>query len=174
MDFNQFKYLGPGVQRRNMERRHLEDERILALKQCSQWEKNHRIPRWRMTMFQMPVKHRRKKLNAAKRAQVWRIYAQRFIDKYQGIPWCDRLNPVNRIFTVIRCWCCGLRDLTDHAYGHIPGFEAGHVDAQCFTQDDSVQNLRPICKDCNMGMATMNMRRYAQYMEYTTSEVLQE
>jgi hypothetical protein len=174
MDFNQFKYQGPGLHRQNLKRRRLEQERTIALKQCAQWEKKHRIPRWRRTMFQAPVRHKPKKLSAAKRAQVWRLYAQRFIDKYQGTSWFDRLNPTNRIFTVIRCWCCGLRDLTDHAYGCIQGFEAGHVDAQCFTQDDSVHNLRPICKDCNMKMATMNMQRYARYMEYSESEILQE
>jgi hypothetical protein len=132
------------------------------------------IPRWKLDIFKPRSLYRPKKLGSAKRAQVWETYAQLFIDKYQGTPWFDRVNPINRVYTVLKCWCCSVRELTSHGYGRFSGFEAGHVVAQSKTRDDTIANLRPICKDCNIKMGTMHMVTYAQYMEYTASEILQE
>lgn len=133
-----------------------------------------RPPRWKLQIFHHTTKHKQKKLGSAKRAQVWVTYAQLFINKYKGTPWFDRVNPPDRVYTVILCWCCGMRELTAQGYGRFPGFEAGHVVAQSKTHDDSIDNLRPICKDCNMKMNTMHMAKYAKYMEYTRSEIVQE
>jgi hypothetical protein len=53
------------------------------------------------------------------------------------------------------CPCCKIRTI------HILSFDCGHVVAVKNGGDNSIYNLRPICKDCNGAMRTRNMEEFA-------------
>lgn len=51
------------------------------------------------------------------------------------------------------CYVCNYKiDITD--------FEAGHIIAEVNGGKTNLENLRPICKNCNRSVATMNMNEY--------------
>jgi hypothetical protein len=52
------------------------------------------------------------------------------------------------------CWCCGR--IVSHQ-----DFECGHVVAVAQGGTDSVDNLRVLCRSCNRGMGTTDMREFA-------------
>jgi hypothetical protein len=52
------------------------------------------------------------------------------------------------------CYCCA--ELCD-----VWNFECGHVEAESRGGPTSVDNLRPICRQCNGGMSATNMITYA-------------
>ena len=124
---------------------------------------------------QIPIKEikKRKPLGAAKREQVWEVYAKKFILKYKNEKWFHQLNPPDRIYTTITCWCCAKILISERGYGSRSLFEAGHVNAHCFSKDDSITNLRPICRNCNLKMGTSHMLEFAKYMGYQ-SEITKE
>jgi hypothetical protein len=118
-------------------------------------------------------KRKRQQLGAAKREQVWEVYATKFMLKYKEEKWFQKLNPPDRIYTTITCWCCDKILISEKGYGDRSLFEAGHVDAHCYTKNDNIENLRPICRNCNLKMGTTNMLEFAMYMGYK-SEITKE
>ena len=50
------------------------------------------------------------------------------------------------------CWCC--REIKISQGG---SYHCGHVKAESLGGETDVENLRPICADCNLGMRTKNM-----------------
>lgn len=59
-----------------------------------------------------------------------------------------------------KCLCCKSRMISQF------DFVCGHVEAVVKGGDDSVDNLRPICKSCNNGMKTMNMMEYIKHHKF--------
>jgi 5-methylcytosine-specific restriction endonuclease McrA len=51
------------------------------------------------------------------------------------------------------CWCCG-QNIT------IYDWHAGHVIARANGGSDTVANLRPLCKVCNLSMGTKHMKKF--------------
>ena len=59
-----------------------------------------------------------------------------------------------------RCCCCKIR------YIRNTDFHAGHIIAQSKGGKDTIENLRPICSQCNLGMGTINMIDYIKRHEF--------
>jgi 5-methylcytosine-specific restriction endonuclease McrA len=59
-----------------------------------------------------------------------------------------------------RCCCCKIRIIK------ITDFHAGHIIAQSTGGKDTIDNLRPICKECNLSMGNMNMIDYIKKHEF--------
>lgn len=113
----------------------------------------------------------RKKLSSTIRSQCWQKYAQIFCQRFLDDHWFKKRNPVDRAFTVIRCWCCGMQELSAAGYSdgmgnRFPTFECGHVIAQSLSHNDDISNLRPICSDCNKRQGTSHMRLFATQCGY--------
>jgi 5-methylcytosine-specific restriction endonuclease McrA len=53
-----------------------------------------------------------------------------------------------------KCMCCKTTDITQLS------FHCGHIVAEACGGDVSVDNLRPICQNCNSSMGTMNMNDF--------------
>lgn len=53
------------------------------------------------------------------------------------------------------CYCCGINKIDKAA------FEAGHVLPEVHGGPSTIENLRPICGECNRSMRDMDMREYA-------------
>ena len=119
-------------------------------------------------------KKKKKSLSTAKRNAVWEHYAKIFIARHFHEPEFQRMNPPSRVFTVIKCWCCGIKWIAPQSFAQFSAFEGGHVVAQSISFDDSIQNVVPICKDCNIQQGVMHMKDFAKYMEYTNAEILTE
>jgi len=54
----------------------------------------------------------------------------------------------------VKCPCC------KHQHIRQLEFHCGHVIAEAFGGQTNVQNLRPICAQCNLSMGTMNMLEF--------------
>jgi hypothetical protein len=85
------------------------------------------------------IKAKKNKLNKQMRARCW--------VKYVG-------EDVART----KCLCCQEQMITTFS------FECGHVEAHACGGSNDLSNLRPICRDCNNGMGTQNMKEYAKEM----------
>lgn len=59
-----------------------------------------------------------------------------------------------------KCLCCNSRWISQF------DFECGHVQAVAEGGDDSIDNIRPICKSCNVGMKTINMMEYIKHHKF--------
>ncbi len=79
---------------------------------------------------------KKKAIPAALRKQVW--------NHYIGAPVGETKCPVCRHNTIDKL-----------------GFEAGHVIPESAGGTTTLQNLRPICGDCNRSMGALNMQEYA-------------
>jgi hypothetical protein len=55
-----------------------------------------------------------------------------------------------------KCLCCQRTEISQL------DFECGHVVAEAKGGDNTIYNLRPICRSCNGSMGTENMREYAK------------
>jgi 5-methylcytosine-specific restriction endonuclease McrA len=53
-----------------------------------------------------------------------------------------------------KCYCCKHQDIRQI------DFEAGHVKAESKGGSTTVDNLRPICHQCNISMGTMDMNQF--------------
>ena len=53
------------------------------------------------------------------------------------------------------CFCCNINNLNI-----LDNYYCGHVEAEANGGDLSIDNLRPICNSCNLGMKTMNLFDY--------------
>jgi len=84
-------------------------------------------------------KYRKKKITKSLRAEVWRTYMG---DVGEGPCFCCRKNNIKAL----------------------DGMECGHVKAETNGGETTLENLRPICKDCNKngngGMGIKHMRDY--------------
>ena len=49
------------------------------------------------------------------------------------------------------CWCCKLSQISQMS------FHCGHVISERNGGDMNVENLRPVCQNCNSSMRTQNM-----------------
>ena len=54
------------------------------------------------------------------------------------------------------CMCCGIHKIDKAA------FEAGHVVPECLGGPSTIENLRPICGECNRSMGSTDMREYVR------------
>jgi hypothetical protein len=61
------------------------------------------------------------------------------------------------------CYCCGIHKI-DKA-----SFDAGHVIPEVKGGPSTIENLRPICRGCNLSMGDTNMREYA--LKYYKKEI---
>ena len=52
------------------------------------------------------------------------------------------------------CWCCNLTKISQLS------FHCGHVVSEKEGGDLSINNLRPICQNCNSSMRTQNMLNF--------------
>ena len=50
-----------------------------------------------------------------------------------------------------KCYCCNLTDIMQIS------FHCGHVVARVYGGETVIDNLRPICQNCNCSMSTTNM-----------------
>ena len=78
---------------------------------------------------------KRKKLTPKERMAVWYTYIGERIHEH-------------------KCLCCKKATISQSK------FEAGHVRSHVNGGDISIDNLRPICSDCNKAMKSMNMDKY--------------
>jgi hypothetical protein len=58
---------------------------------------------------------------------------------------------------VVKCLCCGHQNIRQIE------FHCGHVKAEQKGGELTVENLRPICAQCNLSMGTMNMMEFQQH-----------
>lgn len=82
----------------------------------------------------IPV-HRKKAIPKALKKMVW--------DKYIG----------SKVGTA-KCMCCKHQEIRQIE------FHCGHVIAEAMNGKTSVENLRPICAQCNLSMGKMNMNEF--------------
>lgn len=61
---------------------------------------------------------------------------------------------------VAKCWCCRRKDISRKEY------HAGHIVAVVHGGTNVIQNLRPICADCNLDMKETNMFQYMRDKGY--------
>jgi len=85
----------------------------------------------------MPKK--RRNLDIGEKAVLWERYCG---EVYQG-----------------RCFCCDRANLTPF------NFHCGHIQAFSKGGEDTLDNFRPICSNCNLSMKSMNMQDYMR-MKY--------
>lgn len=78
----------------------------------------------------------RKSIPAPVRFKVWRTYIGTSLDG--------------------KCYCC-------NSYMSIENWQAGHVVAFAEGGPETVENLRPICGQCNTSMGKMNMHEFAEH-----------
>ena len=53
-----------------------------------------------------------------------------------------------------KCYCCGIRTI------HITDFDVGHNKSVARGGYNHIDNLRPICRPCNLGMKTKSIEWY--------------
>lgn len=53
-----------------------------------------------------------------------------------------------------KCQCCYKTEIT------VWDFEAGHIHAQVYGGPNTVSNLLPICKTCNLSMGSRHLREF--------------
>lgn len=84
--------------------------------------------------MESPKKHKRKTIPSSLRNAVWTAYNGKVYES--------------------KCYvgCGSIIDVTT--------FECGHVKAHAKGGDINIENLRPICSNCNKSMGTMNMEEY--------------
>jgi 5-methylcytosine-specific restriction endonuclease McrA len=58
-----------------------------------------------------------------------------------------------------KCLCCNVTDITQLS------FHCGHVIAEKFGGENTVENLRPICQNCNSSMHTTNFYDFKKMLE---------
>jgi len=85
-----------------------------------------------------PKKRRRKSLEGSLRTLVWNTYIG------------------NK--TEYKCFCCWNNKITPFTYYNT--FQAGHIKSHANGGPDSIENLIPICRDCNMNMSDENWDDY--------------
>jgi 5-methylcytosine-specific restriction endonuclease McrA len=61
---------------------------------------------------------------------------------------------------VTKCLCCGHQDIRQIE------FHCGHVVAESKGGPTTVQNLRPICAQCNLSMGSMNMKEFQYFFRH--------
>ena len=79
-----------------------------------------------------PTSYRKKAIPATLKRLVWNRYIGESIGKHP-------------------CICCRVTDITQLS------FHCGHVIAERNGGQTTIDNLRPICQNCNSSMGTMNM-----------------
>ena len=67
---------------------------------------------------------------------------------------------VGRMFELYRCLCCCKNIITYES------FHCGHVISRHDGGSLYIANLRPICRDCNVAMGTMNMNKFRKFRGY--------
>lgn len=83
-------------------------------------------------------KPRRKSINPHLRMKVWETYIGK---RHRG-----------------KCFCCNLNEITPFTYCNT--FQAGHIISHANGGKDTIGNLIPICRDCNMNMGAENWDDY--------------
>ena len=81
---------------------------------------------------------RKKNIPSTVKRLVWNTYIGENIGKY-------------------KCYCCKLTDITQLS------FHCGHVISEKNGGKINVDNLRPICQNCNSSMGTTNMNDFINY-----------
>ena len=83
-------------------------------------------------------KKRRKSIEGGLRKKVWETYIG---NKTEG-----------------KCFCCWQTVITPFTYYNT--FQAGHIQSHAHGGPDSIENLIPICRDCNMNMSAEDWDDY--------------
>ncbi len=86
------------------------------------------------------VKTRRKSLDSSLRIKVWETYIGQKIQA--------------------RCFCCHDAKRPIRPFSYSNTFQAGHIISHANGGADSIENLLPICRDCNMNMGAENWDDY--------------
>ena len=63
-----------------------------------------------------------------------------------------------------KCFCCRTKTITPFTYYQT--FQAGHIISDCNGGKTTIENLLPICRDCNMHMGGENWDDYAERNEF--------
>jgi hypothetical protein len=63
-------------------------------------------------------------------------------------------NYIGIEFGISQCFCCNLETISRG------NFDCGHVVAEHFGGTTTLNNLRPICRNCNSSMRTRNMEEF--------------
>lgn len=58
---------------------------------------------------------------------------------------------------ICMCFCCEKKELRQSS------FHAGHIQSVAEGGTDTIDNLRPICRSCNLSMGTQNMNEYKEH-----------
>jgi len=56
------------------------------------------------------------------------------------------------------CWCCKLTQISQLS------FHCGHVVSERNGGDMTIDNMRPVCQNCNSSMRTQNMLRFKKML----------
>ena len=66
--------------------------------------------------------------------------------------------------TTSKCFCCNKNEITPFTYCNT--FHAGHIISHHNGGKTSIENLLPICRDCNMNMGSENWDEYIERSEF--------
>ena len=87
-------------------------------------------------------KKRRRALGSELRIQVWETYIGQ---NTQGL-----------------CFCCWNSEYPIRPFSYSNTFQAGHIISRANGGKDAIENLLPICRDCNMNMSAENWDDYIE------------
>lgn len=65
-------------------------------------------------------------------------------------------NTYNGMESEVKCFCCGTADIT------FRNWQCGHVVSEHHGGRTTVDNLRPVCGECNGGMGVQNMEEFME------------
>ena len=108
--------------------------------------KNHKCKNERKDTVVIQKK-RKKKISPQVRFNVWKTYIGNFIEA--------------------KCFCCWKNTITPFTYCNT--FHAGHITSEANGGEITINNLLPICSDCNSSMGTTNWDEYIK--NYTNFSV---
>ena len=86
----------------------------------------------------IPPKKRKKKISPQVRFEVWKIYIGNQIEA--------------------KCFCCYKNTITP--FTNCNTFHAGHIKSEANGGEIKIENLLPICSDCNKSMGAVNWDEY--------------
>ena len=64
------------------------------------------------------------------------------------------------IYNTGKCVCCNIQIVT------MGNYHCGHINSSYNGGPDTIENLRPICTQCNLSMGTENMEKFMDRVGY--------
>jgi hypothetical protein len=89
-------------------------------------------------------KKKKKSIDPRLRKKVWKRYIGNYLEA--------------------KCFCCREKIITPFSYNYT--FQAGHIISEHNGGKTSIENLLPICRDCNMNMSSENWDEYVKRNEF--------